>query len=136
MAYLPVPHEHRSCPRCSKQFACADSDCPDTGSDLDAPFCPPCFELENPKEVVKKKCECPVCLYGRKVRDLIHRTADEKDKALIEELYDHLIHAEDDRDYHSIKNDGCRIKHGGISLADACIAVGAERSKEAEGRKS
>jgi len=74
-----------------------------------------------------KRCECPVCTYGRKVRDLIYRTQDPTDKALIEELYDHLIHAEDDRDYHSVKNDGCRIKHGGISFSEACNVIDKNR---------
>jgi hypothetical protein len=67
-------------------------------------------------------------VYGRKVRDLIDRTPDATDKALIEELYDNLIHAEDDQDYYSIKNKGCTLKHGGISLTDACLAIDAQRS--------
>lgn len=75
----------------------------------------------------KKKCECPVCTYGRKIRDLIHRTPNAVDKALIEELYDNLIHAEDDRDYHSIKNEGCAIQHGGIGFTDACTAIEVHR---------
>lgn len=81
-------------------------------------------------EVDKKKCECRVCVYGRKIRDLIYRTPDATDKALIEELYDNLIHAEDDRDYHAIKNEGCDVKHGGISFTDACHAIDAQKSKE------
>lgn len=79
---------------------------------------------------VKRTCECPVCLYGRKIRDLIHRTTDPKDKALIDELYDRMIHVEDDRDYHSIKNDGCKIKHGGISFTEAVDAIEVERTKK------
>ena len=82
----------------------------------------------------KKKCECPVCLYGQKIRDLIYRTKSAADKAFIEELYDHLIHAEDDRDYCSIKNEACIIKHGGISLHDACDAIDAQRSKKGKAR--
>lgn len=82
----------------------------------------------------KKDCECRVCVYGNKVRDLIHRTPDATDKALIEELYDNLIHAEDDRDFHSIKNEGCAIKHGGISFTDACNVLDAHKSQE--GRKA
>ena len=66
-----------------------------------------------------KKCECRVCLYGRRIRDLIYRTPDAADKALIEELYDNLIHAEDDRDYYRILNDGYRLKHGPMSFSDA-----------------
>jgi hypothetical protein len=79
----------------------------------------------------KPGCECRVCVYGNKVRDLIHRTPDMADKALIEELYDHLIHAEDDRDFHSIKNEGCDIKHGGISFTDACNLIDEHRSDNA-----
>lgn len=80
-------------------------------------------------EETRKKCQCRVCVYGRKVRDLIHRTPDEGDKKLIEELYDNLIHAEDDRDFHSVRNEGCKIKHGGITFTDACIAVDEQREK-------
>lgn len=87
------------------------------------------MKTETDTDTGKKKCECRVCVYGQKVRDLIHRTADATDKALIEELYDNLIHAEDDRDYHSIKNEGCAIAHGGISLADACRAIDAHKIK-------
>jgi hypothetical protein len=76
----------------------------------------------------RKKCQCQVCVYGLKIRDLIHRTQNITDRALIEELYDHLIHVEDDRDYHSIKNEGCDIKHGGISFTDACQAIEASRN--------
>lgn len=83
-------------------------------------------------DVDKKKCQCASCLYGQKVRDLIYRTPDATDKALIEELYDKLIHAEDDRDFHSIKNDGCGIKHGGISFTDACHAIDAHSSSEGQ----
>lgn len=78
----------------------------------------------------KQGCECRVCVYGNKVRDLIHRTPDATDKALIEELYDNLIHAEDDRDFHSIKNEGCDIKHGGISFTEACNTLDKHRSSE------
>lgn len=84
-----------------------------------------------------KECKCPVCLYGEKVRDLIHRTPCATDKAFIEELYDHLIHAEDDRDFHSIKNEGCDLKHGGISFTDACNALDiARKAKEKKERKA
>lgn len=78
---------------------------------------------------MKKKCICRVCEYGKIVQDLIHRTKSKKDKALIEELYDNLIHAEDDRDFHSICNDGCRIKHGGISFTEACQLIEKRRKK-------
>lgn len=79
-----------------------------------------------------KRCECRVCVYGHKVRDLIHRTPDATDKALIKELYDNLIHAEEDRDFHTIKNEGCSIKHGGISFTDACHTIDAHRTQEGE----
>lgn len=82
----------------------------------------------------EKKCECSVCLYGRKIRDLIYRTQDPADKALIEELYDNLVHAEDDRDYHSILNEGYRIKHGRMGLSDASDAIDKQRTQE--GRKA
>lgn len=85
--------------------------------------------------VDKKKCECRVCVYGQKVRDLIHRTADATDKALLEELYNNLINAEDDREYYRIKYQGCAIKHGGISLGEACIAIDARRAKEEKAAK-
>lgn len=85
--------------------------------------------------IKKKDCECRVCVYGNKVRDLIHRTPDATDKALIEELYGNLIHAEDDRDFHSIKNEGCAIKHGGISFTDACNVLDAHKSQGKTGTK-
>jgi hypothetical protein len=78
----------------------------------------------------KQGCECRVCVYGNKIQDLIHRTKDPSDKALIEELYNHLIHAEDDRDFHSTKNEGCDIKHGGISFSDAVNVIEKNRSKK------
>lgn len=80
-----------------------------------------------------KECQCPVCLYGLKVRDLIHRTQDATDKALIEELYDNLIHAEDDRDYHSVCNEACKIKHGGMNLTKAVTIIEAHNSQEKKG---
>lgn len=76
------------------------------------------------------KCKCPVCEYGRKVQDLIHRTPEPKDRALIEELYDNLIHAEDDRDYYRVLHDGCRLKHGGMGFADAVNLIDKDRKKK------
>lgn len=76
-----------------------------------------------------KGCKCPVCVYGDKITDLVYRTPDPTDKKLIEELYNNLIHVEDDRDFHSIKNEGCDIKHGGISFTSAVKAIDFERSK-------
>lgn len=81
-------------------------------------------------KAAKTKCECAVCEYGKVVRDLIHRTPGKQDKNLIEDLYDRLIHAEDDRDFHSIKNEGCDLKHGGISFTNACLALDAQRTSE------
>lgn len=83
-----------------------------------------------PNVTEKKECQCRVCVYGNKIRDLIYRTPDAADKALIEELYDHLIHAEDDRDYHSIRNEGCEIKHGGIGFTEACNVIDAHRATD------
>lgn len=81
----------------------------------------------------KKKCECRVCQYGKVVRDLIHRTKDDADKKLIEELYDNLIHAEDDRDFYLTCSEGCDIKHGGISFTDSLHAIEARRTKDLKG---
>jgi len=60
----------------------------------------------------RKKCGCPTCLYGAKIRDLIHRTPSEDDKKLIEELYENLICAEDDRDYWKIRHGELRKTSG------------------------
>lgn len=46
-----------------------------------------------------KPCQCPNCVYGKRVRDLVNRTENPDDKKLIEELYSLMFHAEDDRDY-------------------------------------
>jgi hypothetical protein len=78
----------------------------------------------------KDGCKCRVCLYGQKITDLVDRTSDKADKALIEELYNNLMHAEDNRDFHSTKNEGCEIKHGGISFSDAVNVIDAHRSKK------
>jgi len=83
-------------------------------------------------EKAKTKCQCAVCEYGKVVRDLIHRTPGEQDKKLIEDLYDRLIHAEDDRDFHSICGEGCAIKHGGMSFTEACNLIDAQRTSEAK----
>ena len=80
----------------------------------------------------KKSCECRVCQYGKKIRDLIHRTPDAADKKLIEELYDNLIHAEDDRDFYLTVSQGCDIKHGGISFTDSCILIDKKREKDSK----
>ncbi len=73
------------------------------------------------------KCECRVCLYGRKIRDLMYRTKNAVDKALIEELYDNLIHVEDDRDYHSILNEGYRIRNGNLPFSKAVALIDVKR---------
>lgn len=78
-------------------------------------------------------CECRVCLYGKKIRDLMYRTKSQADKALIEELYDNLIHVEDDRDYHSILNEGYRIRDGNLSFSRAVALI--EAAKKKAGKK-
>jgi hypothetical protein len=80
--------------------------------------------------VDKKKCVCPVCLYGQKITDLVKRTRDPKDKALIEELYNNLIHAEDDRDFYKTKDEACDIKHGGMSFTEAVGVIDATRNRK------
>lgn len=72
-------------------------------------------------------CKCKVCLYSRKVGALVDRTTNARDRALIDDLYNRLMHAEDDRDFHSVKNEACGLKHGGISFPDACTTIDAAR---------
>lgn len=57
---------------------------------------------------LRKMCECPVCAYGKQVRNLMYRIPDAADKAMIEELYENFICAEDDRDYWKMKYDEIR----------------------------
>lgn len=56
-----------------------------------------------------KKCICKVCLYTDVIRGLVDRQRNEKDKALVEDLYTRMFHAEDDAEYWRIR---C---HGGFS---------------------
>lgn len=76
---------------------------------------------------MSKICECRICTHGRLVRDLIHRTGDEADRKLIEELYSLYFHAEDDRDYYAILTAAYRKKHGTMSFAEACAATAGEQ---------
>lgn len=74
-------------------------------------------------------CKCKICLYGKKVGSLIDRTRNARDRALIDDLYNRLMHAEDDRDFSSVKNEACGLKHGGISFTDACEIVSAAKKR-------
>lgn len=60
------------------------------------------------EEAKKKRCECRVCFYGRVVSRLAARQSNARDRKLVNDLYDRMMHAEDDRDYWSI------LWHGGF----------------------
>lgn len=53
-----------------------------------------------------KKCRCRICVYSDVIEGLVKRQATKKDRKLVEELYDRLIHAEDDADYFRIRCHG------------------------------
>lgn len=54
----------------------------------------------------RKKCLCKVCLYSDTIVKLIERQKTRYDKALIEQLYSRLVHAEEDADYWRIRCHG------------------------------
>lgn len=49
--------------------------------------------------VSDQTCDCPVCAYGRRIAELIERTLLDEDRALVRDVYNRLVNAEDDRDY-------------------------------------
>lgn len=62
-----------------------------------------------------KRCDCKVCLYGRVVKGLLDRQTSSRDRKLVNDLYDRLIHAEDDRDYWRIHY------HGGFEAVEKSL---------------
>jgi hypothetical protein len=53
-----------------------------------------------------KKCACPVCKYGKLIRDLISRQQSQDDKKLLDDLYIRLCHAEEDAEYWRLRARG------------------------------
>ena len=53
--------------------------------------------LKN-RMTTRKTCRCEVCRYGRKIRVLFARQTTRRDQAMLQNLYDRLCDAEQDRD--------------------------------------
>lgn len=54
----------------------------------------------------KKGCKCATCGYGHRVSDFVQRMKADADKAFIRDIYDRMIHAEDDAEYWEMKAKG------------------------------